>query len=314
MENKRIPLILDGDPGHDDAIAWVLAAADPRFDIRAITTTAGNQTIEKVTLNARKIATLLDLDVEVASGRDVPLVSELVIAPNYHGVSGLDGPSLPEPGVRQSELSAVEMMAKVLRESDEKVAIVATGPQTNVASLLLCHPELKDKIALISTMGGGLHNGNWTAVSEFNILVDPEAAYIEYHSGLPLQMCGLDVTEKAMIYPEEWERIRALNNPVAVTVAEWLDFFFRHLSELGWPGATLHDPCAVLVLTHPEIFTIRDIYVDIDLSGEYTRGMTVGDFNHTREPNCKAVVDIDREKFVELLYEACESFGEAKDE
>ena len=314
MNEKKIPLILDGDPGHDDAIAWVLAAADKRFDIKAITTTAGNQTIEKVTLNARKIATLLKLDVEVAAGRSTPLISELMIAPGYHGVSGLDGPKLPEPQVSQSKLSAVEKMAEVLRSSEEKVVIVATGPQTNVASLLLCHPELKDRIALISTMGGGLHNGNWTAVSEFNILVDPEAAYIEYHSGVPLQMCGLDVTEKAMIYPEEWEKIRALGNPVARTVAEWLDFFFIHLKELGWPGATLHDPCSVLVLSHPEIFKIEDIYVDIDLEGEYCRGMTVADFNHTRKPNCKAVVDIDREKFVELLYEACKSFGEVEND
>ncbi len=310
IKEKRIPVILDGDPGHDDAIAWVLAAADPRFDIRAITTVAGNQTLEKVTYNAQRIAALLKLDVEVARGRSVPMVGDLIIAPNYHGVSGLDGPSLPEPDRPVSSLSAVELMAKVLRESDEKVAIVATGPQTNVGALLVCHPELREKISLISTMGGGLRNGNWTAMAEFNILVDPESAYIEYHSGVPLQMCGLDVTEKAIIYPEEWEVLRTMDNPVAKTVAAWLDFFFIHLKELGWDGATLHDPCSILSLSHPEIFDIRDYFVDIDLTGEYTRGETVADYRGRFAPNCKAVVDIDRKKFVELLIEACASFGE----
>ena len=308
---NRIPLILDGDPGHDDAIAWVLAAADERFDIRAITTVAGNQTLDKVTYNARRIAALLGLDVPIARGREIPMVGDLIIAPGYHGVSGLDGPSLPEPAGEESELSAVSLMAKVLEESEDKVVIVATGPQTNVGSLLVAHPELKDRIELISTMGGGLRNGNWTSPAEFNILVDPESAYIEYHSGVPLQMCGLDVTEKAMIYPEEWEQIRDMDNKVAKTVAAWLDFFFIHLKELGWDGATLHDPCSILSLSHPEIFTFRDYYVDVEIKGEYSRGATIADYRNVlgREPNCRAVMDVDREKFVELLVEACRSFG-----
>ncbi|MBQ1477032.1 MAG: nucleoside hydrolase [Erysipelotrichaceae bacterium] len=310
MTEKKIPVILDGDPGHDDAIAWVVAASDPRFDIRAITTVAGNQTLAKVTYNARRIATLLKLDCEVAAGREVPMCADLIIAPNYHGESGLDGPRLPEPKMPESELSAVELMAKVLRESEEKVVIIATGPQTNVGALLVSHPELKEKIALISTMGGGLRNGNWTTSAEFNILVDPESAYIEYHSGAPLQMCGLDVTEKAQIFPEEWEKIRAIGNPVARTVAEWLDFFFIHLKELGWEGATLHDPCAVLSLIYPEVFDIRDYYVDIDLCGRYTRGATVPDYTGVsgQKPNCKAVMGLDRERFVEILAECCRKF------
>ena len=311
---KKIPLVLDGDPGHDDAIAWVLAVADPVFDIKAITTVAGNQTIEKVTYNARRIATLLNLDVPIAKGRAVPMVGDLIIAPNYHGVSGLDGPSLPEPKMLESELSAVELMAKVLKESKEKVAIVATGPQTNVGSLIVTHPELKEKILLISTMGGGLRNGNWTPPSEFNILVDPEAAYIEYHSNIPLQMCGLDVTEKAMIYPEEWEEIREIDNEVAKTVAAWLDFFFIHLKELGWDGATLHDPCSILSISHPEIFTFKDYYVDVEIKGEFSRGSTIADYNNVlnKKANCKAVIDVDREAFVKILINACKSFDKRR--
>ncbi len=309
-ELKKRPVILDGDPGHDDAIAWVLASTVDDFDIKAITTVAGNQTLEKVTYNARRIAALLKLDIEVAKGRNRPICGDLIIAPNFHGETGLDGPKLPEPDHELSSLSAIEMMAKVLKESKEKVTIITTGAQTNVAALLLSHPELKEKIEMISTMGGGLRNGNWTTGAEFNILVDPEAAYTVYHSGLPLQMCGLDVTEKALVYPEDWERIRTLNNPVARIVAEWFDFFFIHVSSLGWKGATLHDPCAVMSLIHPEIFDIRDYYVDIELKGEYTRGATIADYHGRlgKKPNCRCVVDLDREKFVEYLYEACAKF------
>ncbi len=307
---KKRPVILDGDPGHDDAIAWVLAAASDEFDIKAITTVAGNQTLEKVTYNARRIAALLHLDIEVAKGRNKPLCGDLIIAPNFHGETGLDGPVLPEPRNELSKLSAIEMMEKVLRESDEKVTIITTGAQTNIAALLLSHPELKDKIELISTMGGGLRNGNWTSGAEFNILVDPEAAYNVYHSGVPLQMCGLDVTERALVYPEDWQRIRELNNPVAEVVAGWFDFFFIHVSSLGWKGATTHDPCAVLSILHPEIFTIKDYYVDIELSGKYCRGATIADYHNRlgNKPNCRCVVDVDREKFVEYLVEACAKF------
>ena len=307
---KKRPVILDGDPGHDDAIAWVLAAASDEFDIKAITTVAGNQTLEKVTYNARRIAALLHLDIEVAKGRNKPLCGDLIIAPNFHGETGLDGPVLPEPRNELSKLSAIEMMEKVLRESDEKVTIITTGAQTNIGALLLSHPELKDKIELISTMGGGLRNGNWTSGAEFNILVDPEAAYNVYHSGVPLQMCGLDVTERALVYPEEWQRIRELNNPVAEVVAGWFDFFFIHVSSLGWKGATTHDPCAVMSILHPEIFTIKDYYVDIELSGKYCRGATIADYHNRlgNKPNCRCVVDVDREKFVEYLVEACAKF------
>ena len=312
---KKKPVILDGDPGHDDAIALVLAAAfKDQLDIKAITAVGGNQTLAKVTLNYRRIATFLGLkDVPIAAGREQPMLADLVVAPNYHGESGLDGPKLPDPEIPLSELSAVELMAKVLRESDEKVIIVATGPQTNVASLLLAHPELKEKIECISIMGGGLLKGNWTSAAEFNIIVDPESADIEFRSGVPVIMAGLDVTEKAYVLPEEWDKLRGLN-PVAKMVAEWCDFFYIHLKELGWEGATLHDPCSVMVLVHPEIFTIKDYYVQIDCKGEYTRGATVPDYMGLlgQKPNCRCMMDVDRELFVKYLFEACESFGKGE--
>ena len=307
---KKIPVLLDGDPGHDDAIAWVLARSNPNFEIKGITTVPGNQTSEKVTYNARRIATLLGLDVPVAKGRNIPIIQELRVTPEVHGETGLDGPAMPEPAHELSPLSAVDLMAKVVRESDEKVVIIATGPQTNVGSFLVAHPELHEKIECISIMGGGIRNGNWVPGAEFNILTDPEAMQIELQSGIPMYMAGLDVTERALVYPEDRERIRAVDNQVAHIVADWLHFFFQYHSEIGWEGAPLHDPCAVAVLMHPEIFTIKHMHVDVETEGYYTRGCTVGDLRieSKQEPNINVLLDVDREKFVDLLVEAVKSY------
>ncbi|RGT58046.1 nucleoside hydrolase [Solobacterium moorei] len=309
-EIKKIPVILDGDPGHDDAIAWVFAKANPAFDIKAVTSVAGNQTLAKTTYNAMRICTLLGIDVPIAKGRELPLLSPLITAGNFHGESGLDGPAIPEPCMQLSELSSVDLMAKVLRESEGPVTIIATGPQTNVAALLLTHPELKSKIGRISIMGGGLRNGNWTPAAEFNIFEDPEAAQIVFTSGIPLTMCGLDVTEKAIVYPEDEKRIREIGNQVSGIVADWLDFFFKHHAELGWNGSPLHDPCAVAVLMKPEIFTTQEMYVEIDVEGNYTRGATVADWHRSSGNlnNVTAVLGVDREKFVDLLVEVCKAY------
>ena len=308
---KKIPLILDGDPGHDDAIAWALAKASSIFNIMAVTSVAGNQELAKTTYNAMRICTLLGIKAPIAKGREVPLLSDLITAGNFHGESGLDGPSLPEPNMTLSALSAVSLMAKVLQESKEKVTIVATGPLTNIAELLVAHSELKEKIEQISIMGGGLRNGNWTAAAEFNIFEDPEAADIVFKSGIPLIMCGLDVTEKAIIYPEDAQKIRNLNNSVANIVADWLEFFFKHHRELGWQGAPLHDPCAIAVLLKPEIFTMRKAYVQIDTGGHYTRGATIGDFDgklSAKKCNVQVAVDIKREEFIQLLIDNFQTY------
>ncbi|HIT68645.1 MAG TPA: nucleoside hydrolase [Candidatus Aphodomonas merdavium] len=310
---KQIPIIMDCDPGHDDAIALVLAAASPQLDIRCVTTTAGNQTLEKTTYNALRILTLLGrTEIPVAKGRKVPMLAEPMQAPSVHGVSGLDGPPLPEPGQKLSPLSSVEMMAQTIRACPEPLTIVATGPLTNVAGLLLAHPELKERIARISLMGGGLCHGNWTPAAEFNILVDPEAADIVYQSGIPITMAGLDVTEKAVLYEEDFARIRAVGNRVAVTVADWLDFFYAYHKKLGYAGATVHDPVAVTALIRPEILTARPVHVDIETDGDYCRGATVADwFGVTGKAlNVTALTDIDREAFAALIVEAVSFYQE----
>ena len=309
---RKIPIILDGDPGHDDAIAWVLANASPMLDIRAVTTCCGNQTIEKTTYNALRICTLIGLNAPFAKGRKGPLVAEPLSAPTVHGESGLDGPKLPEPAFEPSGLDAVTLMAKVLRESEEPVTLVPTGPLTNIAALLAAHPELKSKIAHISLMGGGIDFGNWTPAAEFNILVDPEAAKIVFESGIPITMAGLDVTEKALVYPEDFERIRAVGNPVAKVVAEWLEFFYGFHRSKGYPGAPVHDAVAVAALIKPEILTMRKLFVAVETDGDYCKGATVADrFGVTGQaPNVNVILDIDREAFVQLLVEAAEHYSE----
>lgn len=311
---KRIPIILDGDPGHDDAIAWVLAKGSPMLDIRGVTSVCGNQTIEKTTYNAQRICTLIDLHVPTALGRLRPLISDPIIAPTVHGESGLDGPALPEPDFELEDMDAVSLMAKLIQESGEPITLVPTGPLTNVAALLMAYPELKEKIARISLMGGGVQYGNWTPAAEFNILVDPEAAAVVFESGIPIIMAGLDVTEKAMIFPEDFERIRALGNRVAVIVADWLEFFYQFHRSLGYEGAPVHDAVAVAALLRPEIMESQDLYVQVETAGDFCKGATVADFNGAlgKAPNAKVLMGIDRQAFVDLLVEAIATYGEGK--
>ena len=310
MENK-IPVILDGDPGHDDAMAWMLAKSSDMLDIKAVVSVCGNQTIEKTTYNAQRICTLLGIDVPIAKGKPAPLCSAVMTAASVHGQSGLDGPELPEPAMELSPLSSVDLMAKVLRESEEPVAIVSTGPLTNTAALLLAHPELKDKIRCISLMGGGVTHGNWTPAAEFNILVDPEAADIVYRSGVELYMAGLDVTEKALIFPEDFERIREVGNPVAKVVAEWLEFFYEFHRNIGYEGAPVHDAVAIIALIRPELLMIQDMFIQIETKGEYCRGTTVADMFGLggQTPNVHVCMGIDRQGFVDMMVEAVKTYN-----
>lgn len=275
------PIIFDCDPGHDDAIALVLALASPELDVKAVTSSAGNQTPDKTLRNVLRMLTLLKrTDIPVAGGALKPLMRELIIADNVHGESGLDGPALPEPGFT---------------------------PQTNVALLLNSHPELHSKIARIVIMGGAMGLGNWTPSAEFNIFVDPEAAEIVFQSGLPVVMAGLDVTHRAQIMADDIERFRSVGNPVATTVAELLDFFMEYhkAEKWGFHGAPLHDPCTIAWLLKPEMFTTVHRWVGVETQGKYTQGMTVVDYYSLtgNKPNTTVMVDIDREAFVDLLAE-----------
>ncbi|HPX93214.1 MAG TPA: nucleoside hydrolase [Bacillota bacterium] len=311
---KKIPVILDGDPGHDDAIAWVLAAARPELDILAVTTCCGNQTLEKTTYNAARIMTLIGLDAPLAAGREKPLLAEAIIAPTVHGVTGLDGPVLPEPDRQPVAEEAAELMGRLIRGCEEPVVLIPTGPLTNIAALLLLDPELKAKIRHIYLMGGGIAHGNWTPAAEFNILVDPEAADLVFRSGIPLTMAGLDVTEKALVFPGDFERIRAVGNEVARVTAEWLDFFYGFHRGLGYAGAPVHDAVAVTALVRPDLLVTRDLFVEVETGGDYCRGATIGDYYGIsgKEPNVRCITDIDRQGFVDLLVDAVSRYGKGE--
>ncbi|OEC53621.1 MULTISPECIES: pyrimidine-specific ribonucleoside hydrolase RihA [unclassified Aeromonas] len=308
-----LPVILDCDPGHDDAIALILALASPELKVLAVTTSAGNQTPDKTLNNALRILTLLGRDdIPVAAGAPKPLARELIIADNVHGESGLDGPKLPDPAFAPQAMTGLELMAKCLRESPQPVTLVPTGPLTNIALLLAAHPELKPRIARIVLMGGAAGAGNWTPAAEFNIYVDPEAADMVFKSGIPITMCGLDVTHEAQVMDEDIERVRAITNPVAQCVAGLLDFFmiYHRDPKWGFAGAPLHDPCTIAWLLAPELFHGVECRVDIETSGEHTVGMTVVDrYGLTGKPaNALVLLGLDRPGFIDLLVTRLRAF------
>lgn len=313
---EKLPVLIDCDPGHDDAMAILWALASEELELLAVTTVTGNSSLEKVTNNAVKVLTKAGvLNIPVARGMAEPLVRDLIgdqFGTQVHGESGLGGPKLPENGFEISELSAVEMIIRVLEESEMPVALIAIGPLTNVAMALKLRPDLKARIKVISLMGGG-SRGNWTPAAEYNIYADAEAAYIVFHSGVPILMSGLDVTQKAYITREEDERLREKGTEVAVFVAELIDFFSRYHYEVeGLPGCTLHDPTAVAALIHPEWFTYADCNVEIELDGAYTKGMTVIDEKNYQDKvlggntvkNARVLLSVDREAYVKEFIEA----------
>lgn len=306
MHAQPIPVICDCDPGHDDAISLMLACRSPELDVLAVTTSAGNQTQAKTLDNALRILTLLGRhDIPVARGAEKPLQGELIIADNVHGESGLDGPELPTAAFKPVQLTAVELMATKIRQASQPVILNPTGPLTNIAQLLQQHPDLTSRIKQIVMMGGAADAGNWTPAAEFNIYVDPEAAAIVFDSGIPIVMCGLDVTHKAYLTGSDIADIRALNTPVATCAADLLDFFARYHEDPKWQlkGAPLHDPCTVAWILRPELFTTQTCRVDVETQSALTRGMTVVDRYHlsSKPANAAVVWDVDRLGFKQLL-------------
>lgn len=305
------PIIMDCDPGHDDAIALLLAFASEKLDVLGVTVTGGNQTLPKTLQNTKNVLQYAGVKARIAAGWSAPMYRELEIAPEVHGDSGLDGPQLPKSTYETDKLSATELMRELILASEEKVTIVATGPLTNVGVFLQAYPELKEKIETIAIMGGAVVGGNWTPAAEFNILVDPEAARIVFQSGVHVIMAGLDVTHKALIYDEDTERIREIGNKQAVLVAELLDFFCKFHKERGYAGSPVHDPCAVAYLIAPEMFETKELYIDIETAGEFTTGATVADVHGVmgKAPNTTVLMGIDREKFVAMICDAMASYG-----
>jgi len=306
------PLILDCDPGHDDALAILLAVADPAVDLLAVTTVAGNQTVEKCTVNARRVLSLAGVsEVPVARGADRPLVRRLRIADDVHGTTGLDGPAFTgEPSVPESPYSAHELLVDVLRS--RPATIVATGALTNVARLLAEEPSLARNITEIVWMGGSTDRGNIAPLAEANACVDPEAADLVVRSGVPFTMCGLNVTHQALVTDDVLARLERIGTPLARVCGEWMTFFASTYRDLfGFEAPPLHDPVAVARVIDPAIVHCVEANLVIETKGEWTAGATVVDLDgYTgRPPNARIAVTLDREPFWNRVVTAITALG-----
>jgi purine nucleosidase len=308
----RTPIILDCDPGHDDAIALLLALASPEVDVLGVTTVHGNQTLEKTTANALRVLDLAGrADIPVAPGADRPLVRELTVASHVHGDSGLDGPALPPPTRAPLAEGAVDFMARTIASSPVPVTLVPTGPLTNIA--LLLERTGGANVGRIVLMGGAIAEGNMTPAAEFNIWADPEAAAAVFRAGVDTTMIGLDVTHRAVTTPELQDRLRAAGE-VGAFVADLVDFFaVYHRETYGWDGAPIHDAVAVAQVIRPGIVTTLARNVEIELESELCRGRTVVDrWRRTgRAPNAEVGIDLDTGAFFELLAERVGPLGSA---
>src|SRR5918992_6077317 len=301
-----IPVVLDVDPGHDDAVALMLACGAPELELLAVTTVAGNAPLEKTTHNALRVLSLIGhTDVPVAAGASSPLHRQLHTAENIHGESGLEGPEIPGPSFEADARGVTAFMADTLREAPEPVTLIPTGPLTNVALFLREYPELKERIAHISLMGGSIGLGNTTPAAEFNVYVDPEAAREVFESGLPITMSGLDVTHQAGAGPAERENLRSLGR-IGAVVAELLEFFAGTYERVyGFGAPPLHDAVAVATVMELGLLQTHPMRVDVECESELTRGETVCDFYGVggKPPNAEVGVELDRERFFDLLYE-----------
>jgi len=306
-------IILDCDPGHDDAIAMILAQGNPAIDLVGVTTVAGNQTLEKVTRNARAIASAAGITAPIAAGCVKPLVRRQEIADNIHGESGLEGPIMPDITVPLSEKHGVDFIIETIMAHEKgEITLVPTGPLTNIAMAARREPKIVERVREVVLMGGGYHTGNWSAVAEFNIIADPEAAHIVFSESWPVVMVGLDLTHQALATDEILARIGALGTPIAKLVVELLQFFgSTYKKEEGFIAPPVHDPCAVAYLIDPGIVATQSVPVRVELTGTHTYGMTVADF---RQPprgisNTKVATKLDFDKFWNVVIAAIDKVG-----
>ena len=304
------PIIIDTDPGQDDAVAILLALSSPEeIDVLGITAVAGNVPLPLTQRNARIVCELAGRpDVPVFAGCDTPLRRKLVTAEHVHGKTGLDGPQLPDPTMALQDAHGVEFIIDTVRAAAEgDMTLCPLGPLTNIATALQRAPEIAPRIREIVLMGGAYFEvGNITPAAEFNIYVDPEAADIVFKSGIPITVMPLDVTHKALVTADRVNAFRKMGTHAGRMVAEWTDFFERFDKEkYGSAGAPLHDPCVIAYLLKPELFSGRHVNVEIETRSELTMGMTVADWWRVtdRPPNAMFMGDVDADGFFALLTE-----------
>jgi inosine-uridine nucleoside N-ribohydrolase len=311
MTATPIPIILDCDPGHDDAIALLLALASPELELVGVTTVSGNQTLDKTTANALRVLEFVGReDVPVHAGAGAPLVRERVVAEYVHGETGMDGPDLPPARRSSGEAHAVDFIADEIRARGGRLTLVPTGPLTNVALLLAQHPDARPERIVL--MGGAVGEGNRTPAAEFNIWADPEAARRVFESGVDTTMVGLDVTHQALITDAHTEELRARGR-VGTMVAELMDFYsrFHRRFYTDLAGSPMHDPVAVARVALPDLIDVHDAYITVDCGWEQGRGRTNVDWRGRggHEPNAKVALGIDAEGFARTVIERVTSLG-----
>jgi inosine-uridine nucleoside N-ribohydrolase len=308
----RQPIVLDCDPGHDDALAILLAAAAPALELVAITTVAGNQSLDKTTLNARRICSVAGISgVPIAAGCHVPLVRPRIASPEIHGESGLDGPAFGAPTVPLDPRHGVDLILEA-SHAHEGLVLVATGPLTNVATALARDPGLVARLQRVVLMGGAIGLGNVTPAAEFNIGADPEAARAVFESGVPITMVPLETTHRALATPDVMQRIGALDFPLAQVCVELLGFFAEtYLRVFGFAAPAVHDPCAVAWLIDPAIVPTQRMRVDIETRSEFSDGRTICDVHGVtgRAPNAEVGIDLEVDRFWDLMIGALATYA-----
>ena len=308
---KRI--IIDTDPGVDDAFAFLLALASPEIQLEALTTTQGNVTLEKATRNALSVLELGHArHIPVAAGSVLPLVNPLRASADVHGVSGIGNSKLPMPTAEPLPHHAVDyLIERVLAEPGE-LSIFPIGPLTNLAMAIRKEPKFAPAVKELVIMGGAItENGNVTPLAEFNIHVDPHAAHIVFHAGMPITLIPLDVTHKCLLKQEHVDRLMKINSPITRFIKNSIEIYFKFSYERGFNGCALHDPLTLATVIAPELLTLKEYYVDVDYSTGVGMGKTFADiFNVTKKPaNMKVAMDVRGDEFIELFLQRMESLA-----
>ena len=309
---KRI--IIDTDPGVDDAFTFLLALASPEIQLEALTTTQGNVTVDKATRNALSILELGRAShIPVAQGSQLPLIQPLRASAVVHGESGIGNSRLPEPQARPIQKHAVDYLIERVLAEPKEISIFPIGPMTNIAMAIRKEPRFAKSVRELVIMGGAIQEGgNMTALAEFNIYVDPHAAHIVFHSGIPITLIPLDVTHKCLLKQEHMDRLVKIKSPVTRFLWDAMEVYLKASLDLGYEGCALHDPLTLATIIAPQLLTLKEYYVDVDISGGISMGKTLADiFNVTQTPaNMKVAMDVRGEEFIELFLQRMESLSQ----
>lgn len=308
-------IIIDTDPGIDDALAFLLALASPEIKLEALTTTQGNVTVEKATLNALSVLELAYAGhVPVAQGSMLPLVQPLRASDAVMGASGIGNSELPEPRTKPVSQHAVDYLIERVQAEPNEISIFPIGPLTNVAMAIRKEPEFAISVKELVIMGGAIQEGgNVTPLAEFNIFVDPHAAHIVFHSGIPITLIPLDVTHKCLLKQEHVDRLLKIKSPISRFIKGAAGVYLKSSLDLGYLGSALHDPLTLATIIAPELLTLKEYYVDVDISGGVSMGKTFADFyNILKKPaNMKVALDVRGEDFIELFLQRMETLSQS---